>query len=170
MAAKKRTAPNTTKKKRAPSSPTKTPSRTFKTKVAPEGENFLVKLPFDVRAIFGKARPPIVVTLNGYSFRSTVAVYGGESFIGIRRSNREAARLVPGKTVAITITADLAPRTVEPPKDLAAMLKKDAKLRAAWEALSFSHKREHVDALEQAKKPETRARRLAKAVEILLRA
>lgn len=167
-AKKKKTAPKTTKKKRV-SPATKTPSQTFKTKVAPEGENFLVKLPFDVRTIFGKARPPIVVTLNGYSFRSTVAVYGGESYIGIRRSNREAARLVPGKIVAITITADLEPRTIEPPKDLAAVLKKDAKLRAAWEALSFSHKREHVDALEQAKKPETRARRLAKTDEILRR-
>ena len=67
------------------------PSRTFDVKVAEEGENFLVRLPFDVVEVFGRARPPVVIDVDGYRFRSTVAVYGGEYFIGIRRSHREAA-------------------------------------------------------------------------------
>jgi hypothetical protein len=145
-------------------------SQTFKTKVAPEGENFLIQLPFDVRKIFGQARPPIVITVAKYSFRSTVSVYGGEYFIGIRRSHRDAAELKPGQTVSITIALDDAPRVVEAPKDLAAALKKNAAAKAAWEALSFTHKKEHADALLDAKKPETRERRLDKTIEMLLAA
>lgn len=142
--------------------------QTFKATVPEEGENFLIPLPFDVRAVFGEARPPIVVTVDGYSFRWTVAVYGGESFIGIRRSHREAAGLKPGRKVTITITRDEAPRVIEAPADLARALKKSATARVAWDALSFSHKREHVTALEEAKKPETRARRLEKTMALLL--
>jgi hypothetical protein len=143
-------------------------SRTFEVKVADEGENFLVRLPFDVRAVFGQARPPVVITVNGYSFRSTVAVYGGEYFIGIRRSHREAAGLEPKKSVSITLTGDDQPRVVDPPRDLADALKKNTAARAAWDALSFSHKREHVAALEEAKKPETRARRIESTLAMLL--
>jgi Bacteriocin-protection, YdeI or OmpD-Associated/Domain of unknown function (DUF1905) len=139
-------------------------------KVAEEGENFLVRVPFDVRAVFGQARPPVVISVDGYSFRSTVAVYGGEYFIGIRRSHREAAGLSPRQEVSITLTRDDEPRVIDPPADLAAALKKNAVARAAWDALSFSHKREHVTALEDAKKPETRARRLENTIAMLLAA
>ncbi|MDF2694893.1 MAG: hypothetical protein K0S65_3276 [Labilithrix sp.] len=136
--------------------------------MASEGENFLVRLPFDVRAVFGQARPPVVITVDGYSFPSTIAVYGGEYFIGIRRSHREAAGLAPGRRVSITITRDDQPRVIEPPADLARALSKNAAARTAWEALSFSHKREHAQALLDAKKPETRERRLAKTLEALV--
>src|SRR5262245_24401590 len=101
---------------RGASHPSSSPSRSWKAKVSLEPNSVAVfKVPFDVKEIFGKARPPIVVTINGYSFRSTIAVYGGESIVGVRRSHREAAKLVPGKTVTITITLDDAPRVVEPP-------------------------------------------------------
>ncbi len=144
------------------------PSYTFDVKVADEGENFLVKLPFDVREVFGQARPPVVIDVAGYRFRSTIAVYGGEYFIGIRRSHREAAGLEPRKKITITVTLDDQPRVVEPPADLAAVLKKSTAARAAWDALSYTHKREHANALADAKKPETRARRLEKTIEMLL--
>ena len=164
MSAKKKSA-TPTRKKTTPEAAAV--SRSFRAKVVPEGEIFEVKLPFDVKEVFGKARPPIVITVNDYSFRSTVMVYGGESFIGIRRSHREAAGLVPGRQVSITLTLDTAPRVVDPPPDLAKLLSKNATARAAWEALSFTHKLEHVEAILDAKKPETRARRLEKTIQML---
>jgi hypothetical protein len=143
-------------------------AHTFKVEVAPGGENFLVEVPFDVREAFGKARPPILITVEGYTFPSTIAVYGGKSFIGIRKSHRAAAGLVPGQTVSITIALDSSERRVTPPDDLARALAKSAAARKAWAALSFSHQREHVEALLEAKKPETRARRLEKTLGMLL--
>jgi hypothetical protein len=143
------------------------PSKTVKATVPAEDENFVIPLPFDVRAVFGKARPPIIIKVGEYSFPWTVSVYGGKSFVGIRRSHREAAGLRPGQRVAITITADTSTRTVEVPPDLARALRADKAARAAWETLSFTHRREHVEALLGAKKPETRARRLEKTLEML---
>lgn len=143
--------------------------KTVKAVVPPEGENFAVQLPFDASEVFGRARAPVVITVGGHSFRWTTAVYGGKSFIGIRKSHRQAAGLVPGKTVTITIEPDDAPRTIEPPPDLAKALEKSAKARAAWDALSFTHKREHVEAILDAKKPETRVRRIEKTLAMLTR-
>ncbi len=166
MGAKKQSKRKTTETK------AKAKLTTFRTKVADEGENFVVELPFDVKEVFGQARPPIVITLTtprgSYSFRWTVSVYGGKSYIGVRRSHREAAGLRPGESVSITIAADDEPRVIEPPTDLASALKKSAAARVAWDALSFTHKREHAEALLDAKKPETRARRLEKTMEMLL--
>src|SRR3954464_5355615 len=93
---------------------------TFSTILAEDeaGSVALVELPFDPRAEFGKARAPVKITVNGVVLRSTVAVYGGRSYIGFRREIREQAKLVPGKTVSIRIEADTEPREVEVPADL----------------------------------------------------
>jgi hypothetical protein len=124
-----------------------------------EGSGFFLDIPFDVKAAFGKARPPVVCTLNGKtSWRTTVAVYGGKSFIGVRAEIREQAGVEAGSTIKVTLEADDAPRVVEAPPDLKKALK--GKQKAAWEKLSFSHQNEWVKALEDAKKPETRSRRL----------
>ncbi|HEY1958102.1 MAG TPA: YdeI/OmpD-associated family protein [Polyangiaceae bacterium] len=131
------------------------------------GEIALIEVPGDVRAVFGKARPPVRATLGKYTFRTTLAVYGGKSYVGVRKSHREAGKLAPGQSVRVVIELDDAPRTVTPPKDLAAAMKRDAKARAAWDALSYTHKREHAEAIEGAKKSETRARRIAKTLETL---
>jgi hypothetical protein len=132
-----------------------------------DGEIAAIEVPGDVRGVFGKARPPVVATVGTYAFRTTIAVYGGKSYVGIRRSHREAGKLAPGQKVRVVIELDEAPRTVTPPKELAAAMKKDGKARAAWEALSFTHQREHAEAIEGAKKAETRASRVAKAVAML---
>ncbi len=133
------------------------------------GDIALIEVPGDVRAVFGKARPPIVATFGKYAFRTTIAVYDGKSYVGVRRSHRDAAKLAPGQNVRVVLEIDDAPRTVTPPKELAAALKKDAKARASWDSLSFTHKREHAEAIADAKKPETRARRVAKTIEMLSR-
>jgi hypothetical protein len=130
------------------------------------GSVALVELPFDPREEFGKARAPVKITVNGVVLR-TVMIYGGRPYIGFRREIREKAKLAPGKMVEIGIELDTAPREVELPGDLKKALRADAAAKAAWQALSFTHRKEHAQALEDAKKPETRAKRLAKTMETL---
>ena len=132
-----------------------------------KGEIPLVLIPFDVKKTFGKARAPVVITVNGFSFRSTVSVYGGQSLVGLRTDYRKAAKVEIGEMITITLEPDDKPREVAVPKDLAAALKRKKGAAAGWEKLSFTHRREHVEAIEGAKKPETRARRIEKAIEML---
>jgi hypothetical protein len=131
-----------------------------------EGTGFFLDIPFDVKAVFGKARAPVLCTLNGKtSWRTTVAVYGGKSFIGVRAEIRQQAGVEAGSTIKVTLEADDAPRVVETPPDLKKALK--GKQQAAWEKLSFTHQKEWVSALDDAKKPETRARRLGQLLAAL---
>lgn len=108
-------------------------------------------------------RPKVAITLNGYTYRSTVAVMGGQFLLPLAKVHREAAAVKPGQKIEITLELDTAPREVEVPKDLATALKK-AGLRAAFDALAFTHRKEHVRAIEEAKAPETRLRRIEKAL------
>jgi hypothetical protein len=142
-----------------------TTSRKFKTKL---GDGFL-ELPFDVKAEFGSARAPVNVAINGYSFRSTVCVYGGKYFVPVRKDRQNAAGVKPGDTVEAAIAPDTKERLVEPPPDLAAALKKNPRAREQWDKLSYTDRREHAEAIEGAKKPETRARRLKSTLEKLAR-
>jgi hypothetical protein len=127
----------------------------------------LVVVPFDVRAEYGQARPPVRGTINGHPFRTTVAVYGGVPYLGFRRELQEAAGVAIGDEVEIELRRDDEPRVVEVPEDLAAALAGDPELRAAWERLSFTHRREHVEAIEDAKREETRRRRIEQALALL---
>jgi hypothetical protein len=108
-------------------------------------------------------RPKVAVTLNGYTYRSTVAVMGGQFMLPLAKAHREAAGVKPGQKVEITLELDTAPREVEIPKDFAAALKK-AGLRAAFDKLAFTHRKEHVRAIEEAKAADTRIRRIDKAL------
>jgi hypothetical protein len=138
-------------------------TKTFKVTLQRDGATCAVPVPFDPKEVFGKARAPVSVTLNGYTFRSTIFNMNGERFLPLRKSHREAAGLEGNETLPVTLTLDEAPREVEVPKDLETALKA-ARIWEAWTAQSFTHKREHVEAIEQAKKPETRLRRIEKAV------
>ena len=137
-------------------------NRTF-TVVPVVGELLEIHLPFDPRAVFGRARAPVYVTINGYTYRSTVAIMAGEAWVPLRRSHREAAGVREGEPLEVTLTLDTDPRTVEPPADLRVALE-GAGAWGRWEELAFTHQREHVEAVEGAKKPETRARRIEKCV------
>ena len=139
-------------------------SKSFTTTIVRDGSMCAIPLPFDPRPVFGKVRAPVKVTLNGYTFRSTIAARGGPPCIPLRRSNREAAGLEGGETLEVRLDLDTEPRTVAAPADLVRALKKTSGAWERWRALSFTHQREHVDAIEGAKKPETRARRIAAAV------
>ncbi len=141
----------------------------FEAKLGSERNAILIVVPVDVRAIFGRARPPVRVTVNGYTFRSTLAVYGGVTYVGMRRSHREAARVNVGDDVRVSLELDTAPRVVKTPPALAAALKKNTKAAAAWRTLSFTHKKEHAQAIADAKKPATRERRVRAAIQMLLK-
>lgn len=108
-------------------------------------------------------RVPVRVTLNGAKYRSTIAVYGGRYYLPARKEIREAAKLAPGERARVSLEIDNAPRTVEVPDDLARALS-TAKLRPAFDGLSFSRRREFAESITSAKRPETRAARLSKVV------
>lgn len=126
-----------------------------------------IPLPFDPKAVFGKVRAPVKVTLNGFTYRSTIAAMGGPPCIPLRKSNREAAGLEGDETLEVRLELDTAPRVVTPPADLLRALKSVPLAWTRWRALSYSHQREYAEAVAGAKKPETRARRIAAAVNAL---
>lgn len=142
-------------------------SKRVRVTILSEGSMCAIPVPFDPKEAFGKVRAPVKVTLNGYTYRSTIASMGGEVFIPLRRSNREAAGVEPGETLDVTIALDEEKREIKPPADLAKALKASPGAWDRWQKLSFSHQREYVEAIEEAKKPETRARRVARAVEMI---
>lgn len=144
--------------------------KTFSTTIFRDGSTCFIPVTFDPRAVFGKVRAPVVVTLNGYSYRSTIASMGDGPCIPLRRSNREAAGLEGGETLKVTLELDTEKREVAPPADLVKALKASPPAWERWRALSFSHQREHVESIEEAKKPETRARRIEKAVQMIAQA
>ena len=115
----------------------------------------------------GKKRPPVVATIKGYELRTTIAVYGGKYYIPARKEVRAAAGVKHGDRVTIEMRRDDAPREVEAPPELTTLLKKDAPARAAWEKLSFSHKKEYVQWITEAKREETRTLRLEQALVML---
>jgi bacteriocin resistance YdeI/OmpD-like protein/uncharacterized protein DUF1905 len=109
-------------------------------------------------------RPPVRVTINGYTYRNTIAVMGGKYMVGVSAEHRAGAGVAGGDTVDVTIELDTAPREVSVPADLAEALAKNKAAKAAFDALSYSNQRRHADAVATAKADETRQRRVAKAL------
>lgn len=143
-------------------------SRTFTTTIVRDGSMCAIDVPFDPRAVFGRVRAPVTVTLNGYTFRSTIASMGGPPFVPLRKSHREAAGLEGGETIEVRLELDTETREVAEPDDLLQALGAVAGADAQWRALSYTHRREHVEAIEGAKRPETRARRIEAAVRMVV--
>jgi hypothetical protein len=138
---------------------------TFKARVIPSGNATGVEIPKDVVEALGSgARPPITVTINGHTWRSRVALMRGQCLVGISAANRAASGIAEGDIVAVDLERDTAPRVVAQPPDLSKALRGDRKARAAFERLPFGLKRKHVAAIDGAKTPETRQRRIAKLV------
>src|SRR5436190_5614790 len=123
------------------------------------------RVPAEVVAALGTSkRPPVRVTINGYTYRNTVAVYGGVFMLGVSAEHRAAAGVQAGDELDVDIELDTAPREVTVPPDFADALDADAEARRCFDRLSYSHKQQHILAIEQAKTVETRQRRIAKAV------
>lgn len=115
---------------------------------------------------FGK-RPPVTVTINGYTYRSTIATVSGDFMVGVSATNREGAGVAGGDEVDVDIELDTQPRTVTLPDDFAAALAADPAARATFDKLSNSNKGWHVSSIEGAKTAETRERRIVKSVTTL---
>ena len=125
-------------------------------------------IPEETVLALGKGkRPPVNVTINGYTYRSTVAPMGGRYLVGVSAENRAAAGVRGGETHDIELTLDDAPREVELPEDFAAALAADSAARRTFDALSPSNKGYHTALLAGAKSDETRQRRLEKSIAAL---
>ena len=109
-----------------------------------------------VEALGGGKRPPVTITINGHSWKSRIAILRGRYLIGLSNANRQAAGVATGDEVEVELAIDVEPRVVVEPTDFAHAMDADPLARAAYDRLSYSRKREHVRAIESAKKPETR--------------
>ena len=120
-----------------------------------------------VDALAAGKRPPVRVTLHEHTYRTTVARMGGRFLVPVSAEVRKAAGVTAGDELDVGIELDDAPRTVDVPADLAAALAEAPAAAQAWEKLAYTHQKEWARSVEDAKKPETRARRIAAAVEAL---
>jgi Bacteriocin-protection, YdeI or OmpD-Associated/Domain of unknown function (DUF1905) len=120
-----------------------------------------------VEALGAGKRPAVTITINGHSWKSRVAIMRGRYLLGLSNANRKAAGVATGDEVEVEVEIDAEPRVVAEPADFARALDADPAARTAYDRLAYSHKRQHVLAIESAKKPETRARLIEKALAML---
>ena len=120
-----------------------------------------------VEALGAGKRPRVKVTINGHTYRSSVAVLGGRYMVGVSAENRAAAHVEGGDNLDVELELDTAPREVTVPPDLAAALAAEPAAQATFDALSYSNKSWHVLQIEGAKSDETRQRRVARSIEAL---
>lgn len=137
----------------------------FEAEITEFGPALAVDLPFDPKEAFGMVRAPVRVTINGYEFRTTVASMSGRIVIGLNKEVRAGTGVAAGDRVKVEMVLDEEPRTVEVPADLAAALDPDS--LAFLESLAYTHKKEYVRWIEDAKRAETRRARIEKAAALL---
>jgi hypothetical protein len=141
----------------------------FRTTILGTGKNAAgIEIPDEVVVALGKGkRPPVRITINGYSYRNTVAVMGGVFMVGVSAEHRAAAGLAAGDEVDVDIELDTAPRELAVPEDFAMALDADPEARRTFDALSYSNRSWHVLSIEGAKTAETRQRRIEKSIATL---
>jgi bacteriocin resistance YdeI/OmpD-like protein/uncharacterized protein DUF1905 len=127
-----------------------------------------IRIPDEVVEGLAKGkRPPVRITINGFTYRSTVAVMGGAYMVGVSAENRAGARVAGGDEVDVDIELDTQPRELTVPSDLAKALDAELDARRTFDGLSFSNRQWHVLSVEGAKTDETRQRRIARSVAAL---
>ncbi len=142
----------------------------FRAPLKPSGRGggHLVEVPPRViEALGGKGRIPVTATFNGVPYRGSIVRMGGGAVLGVQRAIMAEMGVSVGDSLRVEVTNDDAPREVELP-ELAKALRRNRRARAAFEALSYSHRREYAQHVAEAKRPETRARRAERAIEQLL--
>jgi len=144
-------------------------SETFRSTIVQTGKTACgIRVPEAVvEALGGSKRPAVVVTLDHYSYRSTVAPMGGEWWVGVNADHRAASGLKAGDEVQVTLELDTAPRELEVPPELGAALDADPRARAFFDGLSYSNRRVFTLSVEGTNNPETRARRVEKAIALM---
>jgi hypothetical protein len=137
----------------------------FTTTIVGDGNKAGIVVPENVvSALDAGKRPPVVVTINGQSYRSSIAVMGGKYMVGVSSANRELTGTSAGDTVDVDLQVDTQPRVIEVPDDLAAALEAEPEAKAFYGTLNYSAQRRYVEPLGDAKTEDTRARRIAKVV------
>lgn len=140
----------------------------FTTTLRGSGNKVGIEVPEDVvRALDAGKRPPVIVTVNGKSYRSSIAVMGGLNMIGISAANRDLTGTAAGDTVEVDLELDTQPRIIDVPADLAAALDAEPDAKTFYETLSYSSQRRYVEPLADSKTAETRTRRITKVVDDL---
>ena len=141
-------------------------SETFRATIQQTGKTACgIEVPEQViTALGGSKRPAVVVTLDGYTYRSTVAPMGGGWWVGVSQAHREASGLRPGEEVEVTLDLDSAPREIEVPPELAAALEADPEAKAFFDGLSYRNQSVFTLNVAGTKNPETKARRVDQAI------
>ena len=141
----------------------------FRTTIQQSGKTATgIQIPDEVVEALGSGRrPPVTVTVNGYTYRSTVAVMGGRYMVSLSAEHRAGAGVAGGDAVDVEIALDTAPRTVDVPADFAAALDAEPDARRTFDGLSNSNKSWHVLQVTGAKTDQTRQRRIVKSVDML---
>ena len=140
----------------------------FKTSVFQSGNNTGIEVPpAVVDGLGGGKKPAVVVSVGSYSYRSSIAVMGGKFLIPLSSDRRAEFGIKGGDAVEVELSLDDAPREVAVPEDLSAALAGDAAAKAFFDKLAYSNKLRHVLSINDAKTPETRQRRIDKAVDML---
>ena len=141
----------------------------FRTTLLQDGKTATgIQVPDEIVEALGRGkRPPVTVTINGYTYRNTVAVMGGVFMVGVSAEHRAGAGVKGGDEVDVDIELDTAPREITVPADFAAALDAEPDARRTFDALSYSNKSWHTLQIDGAKTAETRQRRIAKSVETL---
>ena len=140
----------------------------YDTTILQIGNNTGIEVPPSViEALGGGKKPAVIVTIGSFSYRSSVAVMGGKYLISLSAERRAASGLKGGDLIQVELQLDTAPREVTVPDDLAAALAAEPEAKAFFESLSYSNQSKHVLSITDAKTPETRQRRVDKAIEML---
>ena len=133
------------------------------------GGGHLVDVPPEVvEALGGKGRIPVTATFDGVPYRGSIVRMGGGAVLGVQKAIMAEAGVRVGDSLTVVVRNDEAPREVEVPQDLADALARSDPARAAFEGLSFSHRREYVRSITEAKRADTRARRVERTIRALL--
>lgn len=159
-------------KKAATQTPSKTTKKapgTFRTILLSAGKTATgIEVPAAVVESLGAGKkPPVRVTINGYTYRNTIAVMGGRFMLSVSADNRTKAGVEAGQELEVSLALDTEPRVVTVPDDFQQALNRDPKAKAFFDKLSYSNKLRHVLVIEDAKTPETRQRRIEKSVQTL---
>jgi hypothetical protein len=141
----------------------------FRARLQPRGPAAAIVLDDDQVAAVGEGakRFPVAATVNGYTWRTSVARMGGEFLVGLNREVREGAGVAAGDDVDVSLELDVAPREVEVPEALAEALAADPQAQAAFERMAFTHRKEYARWIAEAKRDDTRRRRVTQALEMI---
>jgi antitoxin component of MazEF toxin-antitoxin module len=142
---------------------------TFITRLDPRGPAAAVVLEDGQVAVLGEGakRFPVAATVNGYTWRTSVARMGGEYLVGLSKAVRQAAGVEVGDEVEVTLRLDIEPRDVEVPQALSDALESDPVAAAAYQGLAYTHRKEYARWIGEAKQASTRDRRIQQALEML---